>query len=133
MINYNYEYLLQHNSFIKEIYEKYFPNIIFISPKNKNITLETNLNISNTTNNIIYCPESHSGSCSYICIKKVYEKFPNMDGYIFLMDDVFIKFWELKHLNFSIPWLLSFYYERASSWSHSTYKRAERVYKIHPK
>ena len=131
MINYNYEFLLSHNEFLKTLYIKYFPNMVFISPKGKNVTLEKNLNISEN-DTIIYCPESHRGAFSYFCITKVYEKFPNYDGYLFVMDDVFIKIWEFDNLDFNAPWIIGYSYDRATSWSNQSYIRMEKIYDAHP-
>ena len=131
MINYNYEILLKHNEFLKKLYMNYFPNMVFISPNNKNETLEKNLNISEK-DIIIYCPESHRGAYSYICVKKVYDKFPNYEGYLFVMDDVFIKIWEFDNLDFNTIWMIGYGYERAKSWSNESYVRMENIYKKHP-
>ena len=110
IINYNYEFLTSLNDFIINLYEDYFPNIIFITPGN----------YSNDTNKIIPCPESHKGYYSYYCMKKVYEKYPSYKGYIFVMDDAYIKVWELINLNFDIPWILTFCYVKTKIWLKSS-------------
>ena len=80
------------------IYDKNFPNIIFLS------------SLENLTNEkeILYCPEAKDSSLSYICIKKINEKFPNMKGYLYLTNEILLKIWELDYLDFDIPWFCSF-------------------------
>ena len=108
MINYNYEYLIKLNNFIIELYHEYFPNIVFIYPN-------SNINITED-NNTILCPESDKGFYSYVCIQKVYSKYPNMKGYLFAMDDAFLKIWEFENFNFDIPWILYFYIVKTRNW-----------------
>ena len=45
--------------------------------------------------NTILSKESHRGSFSYICLEKVFLKYPNYKGYLFINDDDFMKIWEL--------------------------------------
>ena len=97
IINYNWEGFFNLNNYMTNIYNKYFPNIIFISP--------TNISKPNT----ISCKESHFGYYSYKCFKEVYIKNPNYKGYLYINDDLFLKVWELDNLDFSIPWLNPFY------------------------
>jgi hypothetical protein len=115
IINYNYEFLTSLNDFLTKLYEQYFPNIVFISP-GKNLNESNNTNISH---NIILCPESHMGYYSYYCIKRVYKKYPSYKGYLFVMDDAFIKVWELDNLIFDIPWILTFCYKKTKIWFDS--------------
>ena len=65
---------------------------------------------SEITNNqkTILCKESYRGHFSYICLEKVFIKYPNYKGYLFINDDDFMKIWELDNLNFNIPWLYQF-------------------------
>lgn len=118
MINYNYEFLTSLNNFITELYEQYFPNIVFITPGKE-------INDSNN-HKMIACPESYKGYYSYYCIKRVYENYPSFKGYIFVMDDVFIKVWELEYLNFDIPWISEFSYEKTKLWLNS-HDREEKL------
>ena len=97
IINYNKEGFFDLNEYLLKLYNKYFPNIIFISP---NFTSE---------DNTISCIESYIGYYSYKCFKKVYIKYPNYKGYLFINDDLFLKVWELGDFDFSIPWLNPFY------------------------
>ena len=56
-------------------------------------------------NNIIECKESSKGFYSYMCFREVYNKYPNMKGYLFIDDDNFVKPWCLENLDFNIPWM----------------------------
>ena len=118
IINYNYEFLLKLNSFLLELYQEYFPNIVFISPGS-----------NSTGDNVIACPESYKGYYSYFCIKKAYDRYPNMKGYLFIMDDVFVKVWELEKFNFDIPWILSFYINKTKNWPKSNDREEEMLNK----
>ena len=131
MINYNNEFLLENNLFIKELYRKYFNNIIFISPQEKNNTFEAILNISDT---IIYCPESYVGFYSYVCITKVFNKFPNMDGYLFTMDDVLMKVWEFDNFDINVPWITDYGYSCSIGWYwwEPNYPKLVKLYDEHP-
>ena len=115
IINYNYEFLTKLNTFLMSLYQEYFPKIIFVTPGNKS-----------TENNVIACPKSHKGYYSYICIKEVYDRYPNMKGYLFVMDDAFIKVWELENFNFDIPWIMTIYVLKTKYW----FKSNDNVIKI---
>ena len=116
VINYNYEFLTKLNSFLLQLYQEYFPNIIFITPGNYS-----------TEDNVIACSESHKGYYSYLCLKEAYDRYPNMKGYLFVMDDVFIKIWELENFNFDIPWILTFYISKTKYWPKSNDKAIEML------
>ena len=120
IINYNYEFLIKLNSFITELYQEYFPKIVFIYP---------NSNYTGNDNNVIMCPESHKGYYSYYCIQKVYDKYPKMKGYLFAMDDVFIKVWELENYDFDIPWIMTFYVSKTKNWPKSNDREEEMLNK----
>ena len=105
IINYNYIFLNKLTGFISNIYKQHFPNIVFITPENTT-------NLTNT----IACPESHKGYYSYYCIKRVYNKYPNMKGYLFVMDDAFIKIWNFEYYNFDIPWIMTIYISKTKNW-----------------
>jgi hypothetical protein len=96
IINYNHKNFDKLNEYISDLYKNSFPNIVFITPSEIN------------TNNIISCNESYYGYYSYICLEKVYLKYPNFKGYLTLNDDDFMKIWELENLNLDIPWLYLF-------------------------
>ena len=81
IINYNRKGFLALNKYLKTLYNKYFPNIIFIYPNNS------------PENNITSCNESERGYYSYICFKKIYLKYPNYKGYLYINDDLFLKVW----------------------------------------
>ena len=93
IINHQKEGLEKYNDFISnEIYKNYFDNIVFVTSSN------------NENQNMISCPESKNGEFSYICLKKIHEKYSSMNGYIFINSDTLLKVWELDNLNFNIPW-----------------------------
>ena len=106
IVNFNIKGFLSLINYITNLYNKYFPNIIFIYPS---YTREPNT---------IYCKESSLGFYSYKCFKKVYNKYPNYQGYLYINDDLFLKVWELPNLNFSIPWLHQ-YSPLSKEWTHT--------------
>lgn len=105
VINYNYEFLTKLNDYITNLYQQFFPNIIFVTPGN-----------TSSNEKVIACPESYKGYYSYYCLKRVYEKYPNMKGYLFVMDDVFMKIWEFENLNLDIPWIMSYFIGKTKNW-----------------
>jgi hypothetical protein len=110
--NYKFEYL---NDYISNLYKNFFPNIVFISPR------------ENSINGIISCNESYYGYYSYICLEKIYLKYPNFKGYLFINDDSFMKGWELNNLNFDIPWFYLFGNIR-NDWQH--YSTCVNIYQL---
>jgi hypothetical protein len=106
IINYNFKGFEYINNYILKLYQNNFPNYVFIVP-------------SETTNkrNTILCKESYRGYFSYICIEKVFLKYPNYKGYLFINDDDFMKVWEFDILNFNIPWLYQFH-NLNKKWFH---------------
>ena len=120
IINYNYAFLTKLNDFFSSLYGQYFPNIVFITPSNYSFN-----------DKVISCPESHKGYYSYYCLKRVYEKYPNMKGYLFIMDDAFIKIWEFENLNFDIPWIMNFYIVKTKNWPKDN-DREEKMLDIRP-
>jgi hypothetical protein len=105
VVNYNYEFLTKLNDYITNLYQQFFPNIIFVSPGN-----------TSSDEKVIACPESYKGYYSYYCLKRVYEKYPDMKGYLFVMDDVFMKIWEFENLNLDIPWIMSYFIGKTKNW-----------------
>ena len=80
------------NFYFKYIINKYFPNIIFISPEKE------------PNKNIISCPNSGIGGYfAYMSFRKVYEEYPYIKGYLIIDDDYFIKPWEFENYHFNIP------------------------------
>ena len=74
IINYNHKDFEFLNDYLNKLYLNHFENIIFITPSSLN------------TKNIISCNETNEGYYSYICFKKVYEKYPNFkDIYLLMM------------------------------------------------
>ena len=94
IINYNIPGYLRLSEYFFEIYKKYFPNIVFINPDNN----------SKDNANTINCQVSNNGFYSYACIEKIYQNFPNYDGYLLTNDDDYLKVWELENYDFDIPW-----------------------------
>lgn len=125
IIFYNYSKLIVLNRYMIKLYKKYFPHIVFLKEGYNNLTQE----------NVIECKESFRGFYSYICFRSIYNKYPNMKGYLFLNDDNFFKPWEIENLDLNIPWMnfirkhpntskpLSNYPKYASVWKrlNSTY------------
>ena len=79
IINYNYAIYRRLNEYLIKLYYPFFPSIVFITP---NISIKNN-GINNGIN-MILCNESSDGYYSYICFKKVYEKFSKYRGYLFI-------------------------------------------------
>ena len=110
IINYNFKGFEYLNNYILKLYENNFPNFVFIVP-----------NDIATNKNSILCKESYRGYFSYICLEKVFLKYPNYKGYLFINDDDFMKIWELDNLNFEIPWLYqlnNLNNKRSLKWIH---------------
>jgi hypothetical protein len=119
-IVYNYPFLTKSNDYMLKLYHDYFPNMIFLYPGQ----IENN-------ETYVACPESHMGYYYYKCVKRIYERFPNYRGYIFLMDDNYLKVWELENLDFNIPWL-NHYFLRFYEYDTLQDVRAKKVFDIHP-
>ena len=119
IINYNFVFLTKNNDYLLNLYQEYFPHMIFVYPGEIN-------------NNATYvsCPESHNGYYSYVCVKRVYELYPNKKGYLFLMDDDFLKVWELENFDFNIPWFYSFF-KRYGKFYKKSYKVGKYILDIH--
>ena len=115
IINYNKIGFIHLNKYLINLYSKNFPHIIFISPCYVNQP------------NIITCLETERGSYSYYCFKKIYLKYPNYRGYLYINEDLFLKAWELVNFNFSIPWLNQ-YIPISKYWFHNF--KCYQVYKI---
>ena len=115
IINYNSKGFENLNRYMIKLYQNYFDNIVFITPSKIN------------TKKIFSCNESSYGFYSYICILKIYEKYPDYKGYLFTNDDVFMKIWELKNLDFNIPWLYDFV---PPNWHWLKASKCTKTYKI---
>ena len=101
IINFYDKDLNKLKEYMYKLYQKSFPNIVFISS-----TLDEYNDYKG--NHILSCPEASDKSLSYICIEKVYKNYPNMKGYLYLNNEILLKIWELDNFNLSIPWLCSF-------------------------
>ena len=95
IINYNMPGYLNLNEYLEKLYNKSFPNIVYLYPQK----------IKTDSSNIIICKESKNGFYSYKCIRNVFRQFPNYKGYLLTNDDNFFKIWELENFDFNIPWL----------------------------
>ena len=84
IINYNFKGFEYINNYILKLYENNFPNYVFIVP-----------NETTNNRNTILCKESYRGYFSYICLEKIFLKYPSYKGYLFINDDDFMKIWEL--------------------------------------
>jgi hypothetical protein len=118
IINYNYKFLTVLNDYMLKLYHEYFPHIIFIYP-----------GIIDNNETFISCPESFKGYYSYKCIEKVYVRYPNKSGYLFLMDDNFLKVWELENFDFTIPWFNSFFIKKRQ-FDDRSYIKAKQILDI---
>ena len=94
--NFDKDILLK--NYLHTIYDKNFPKIIFLSSSAQ----------INQEKEVIYCEEAKEPSLSYMCIKKVFELFPNMKGYLYLTNEVLLKIWELDYLDLNNPWFCSY-------------------------
>ena len=119
IINYNIPGFLELNKYLEKLYKKYFPNIVYLYPGKS----------EKDNPNIFECKESKQGYYSYICIKYVYNKFPNYKGYLLTNDDNYMKVWELENFDFSIPWY--FLYEQFDiTWRWMFYNYCKNLYNI---
>ena len=112
VINYNYHFLLKLNNYMIHLYNKNFPHIVFINPSN----------VTNNNDNIISCPESYKGYYAYMCFRKIYNKYPNMKGYLIIDDDNFLKTWNLDNIDYNIPFLNIFQFHR---WKQFLYNSSQ--------
>ena len=94
IVNYNKREFISLNKYMKQLYMKFFPNMVFIYPSSEY-----------KDDNIISCNESFYGYYSYICFSNIVQKYPFFKGYLLINDDNYMKPWELENLDFEIPWL----------------------------
>jgi len=83
-------------SFLKEIYESTFPNIVFYAHVKK----------EESPKEVIPIDTSH-GRYQYRALSDAIIRYPGYRGYLFINDDVFIKYWKLNRLDkdkFWEPW-----------------------------
>ena len=119
IIIYNYSKLIILNKYLIQLYKKYFPHIVFLKEGYNNLKSE----------NTVECIESSRGFYSYMCFRSVYNKYPNMKGYLFLNDDNFIKPWDLENLDFNIPWMNIIRKHRNTSKPVSNYRKNTNKWK----
>ena len=94
IINYNNAEFIKLNDYMKKLYKKYFPNMVFINPSSEYIGGES-----------ISCNESYYGYYSYKCFANIVYQYPSFNGYLLINDDDYMKPWELENLDFHIPWI----------------------------
>ena len=101
IINFYDKNVYQLKDYMYTLYQKSFPNIVFVSS-----TLDEYNDYKG--NHILSCPEAIDESLSYICIEKVYRNYPKMKGYLYLNNEILLKIWELDNFDLNSPWLCSF-------------------------
>jgi len=74
--------------YLKEIYSKEFPNIVFYADIEK----------EKCPKEIVPIDTFH-GSYQYHALSDAIIRYPGYKGYLFINDDVFVKYWKLKRLN----------------------------------
>jgi len=85
-------------NYLHTIYDKNFPNIIFLS----------SLQELSSDKEVFYCPEAKEPNLSYICINKISNRYPNKEGYLYLTNEILLKIWELDYLDLNTPWFCSY-------------------------
>lgn len=88
IINYNHAHY-ESIDLLKKIYSPYFGNVVFYGPK-----AHPHINLC----------EHNRGYFSYMAIADAMEKYPNFEGYLFLMDDCILNPWLLNGLDSSKIW-----------------------------
>lgn len=88
IINYNHAHY-DSIPFITNIYKEYFPNIVFYGPKQDR--------------KVHYYPHNR-GFFSYMCIVDAMRKYPDYEGYLFLMDDCILHAWLLEGFDTTKIW-----------------------------
>ncbi len=88
IINYNHAH---YNTIplLEEIYKPYFKNIVFYGPSKHSGVHEL---------------QHNQGYLSYLCIADAMKKYPNFQGYFFLMDDCIFNAWLLKDFDATTIW-----------------------------
>lgn len=88
IVNYNFAHY-ESIPLIKKIYQPYINTIVFYGPEeHPDVHLIRHIN----------------GYLSYLCIADAMERYPDFDGYLFLMDDCILNAWNLKNPDLSKIW-----------------------------
>ena len=125
IINFYNKDVLALKEYMFKLYKRNFPNIVFVSSSSQEF--------KDKDTHILSCPESNDTSLSYICIQKVYEKYPNMRGYLYLNNEILLKIWELDNFDLNLPWLCSYNITSDTESLHKTeYKNLQNVINSKP-
>ena len=89
IINYSYSHY-ESIPLLREVYEPYFPNIVFYGP-----SYHPDVHVS---------AFSYEGYYSYVCIAEAMQRYSNFDGYFFVHDDCIINAWHFNHLDQNKIW-----------------------------
>lgn len=92
IINYNHPHY-ESIPLLKKIYGEYFNNIIFYGPRE---------------HPDIHLYHHHMGYLSYMCIADAMQRYPDFEGYLFLMDDCILNAWLLEDYDTSKIWYSSY-------------------------
>jgi hypothetical protein len=101
IINYNHAHY-ESIPLIKQMYGDYFKNIVFYGPE------RTFCSATKYEYPEIEYLDHNMGYVSYLSIAKAMEKYPDFDGYLFLMDDCILNAWflkDMKDLDITKIWL----------------------------
>lgn len=108
IINYNFPHY-KNNDFIKQLYNPYFPNIVFYGP---------------TEHPEIHQYNANSGIFGYMAIALAMEKYPNYAGYLFVEDDCVMNLWNYVRFDKTKIWMADhnsrriFDFNEHAKWSH---------------
>jgi hypothetical protein len=89
IINYNFAHY-ESIPLLREIYSAYFADIVFYGPEEYPE---------------VHVVKHHKGYLSYLCIADAMKRYPNFDGYLFLMDDCILNVWLVPPLDATKVWL----------------------------
>jgi hypothetical protein len=88
IINYTYPHY-DSIPVLKEIYKKYFKNIVFYGSKQH-------------PNVLVY--DQQPGYLNYMCVADAMQRYPQYEGYLFLQDDCILSTWLLGDIDLSKIW-----------------------------
>ena len=83
--------LYDHIPLLKSLYSKAFPNMLFCGP-------------DRSTNHAVVKSHIHKGYYSYKCLSQAMKTRQKYRGYLMIMDDVLINFWNFKNYNLNQIW-----------------------------
>jgi len=94
IVNFNFPHY-ENIPFIKEIYS--FPNIVFYGD-----------DIPGSFCSEVTLCKQHKGFFSYRVMLDAQKKYPNYQGYLFLMDDLLLNYWNLTKFDKNKVWFIKF-------------------------